>query len=181
MGLFKRRTMAERQAESMQMANDIAEGRGLTGKLTQAFMGREFTEAMQQATGAMNQGQLAAQLRAAGHPTRTARVLGLQDTGQMINNDPVVLLVLEVDGHQVSLQSLVSKLEIPRTGDLVLLVDNPQQPGTVLYAGLAPQGGAGVPGGQTVQTGQAGPAQWGEQPPAGQTQPARQPWDRPQH
>ncbi|WP_174791021.1 hypothetical protein [Occultella kanbiaonis] len=176
MGLFKRKTMAERQAEGMQMANDIAEGRGLTGKLTQAFMGREFTEAMQQATGAMNQGQTAAQLRAAGHPTTTARVLGLQDTGQLINYDPVILLVLEVNGQQLQLQSLVSKLEIPRTGDNVLLVSDPQQPGSFLYAGLAPQGGAGSP-----QQGQAQPgAQPGPTNPCGQPSQAPQPWDRPQ-
>ncbi|CAM3484481.1 hypothetical protein OCAE111667_12160 [Occultella aeris] len=178
MGLFKRKTMAERQAEGLQMANDIAEGRGLTGKLTQAFMGREFTEAMQQATGAMNQGQTAAQLRAAGYPTTPARVLGLQDTGQLINHDPVILLVLEVNGQQLQLQSLVSKLEIPRTGDDVLLVSDPHQPGNYLYAGLAPQGGAGSPQqGQAqpgAQQGQANP--WGQPTQAPQ---APQPWDRP--
>ncbi|WP_243233337.1 hypothetical protein [Microbacterium sp. CIAB417] len=138
MGLFSRRTQQERQQEAMQMADDIAQGRGLMGKMTQAFMGRDFTEAMQSATTSMHQAEYVAQLRATGVPTREATVLGMQDTGQTINDNPNIVLTLDVEGQQVAVATLVSRLEIPRVGEKVLVLREPQN-GHLLYAGLAPR------------------------------------------
>ncbi|MFJ9005806.1 hypothetical protein [Streptomyces canus] len=51
--------------------------------------------------------------------------------------DPVVDLVLQPSGaaDRVALQTIVSKLRIPRVGDQVLLIADPDRPGGYLYAG----------------------------------------------
>ncbi|MFJ9371523.1 hypothetical protein ACIRRA_45010 [Nocardia sp. NPDC101769] len=138
MGLFgNKKSMQDRQAEAMQKAEKIMQGKGLTGKMTKAFMGSEFTNAMQGAMASANQAQQAAELRAAGVPTETATVVQVQDTGQTINDNPNVVLLLDLGGQQVKITTLVSRLEIPRTGDNVLVLREPQT-GTMMYAGLAP-------------------------------------------
>ncbi|MDQ0642245.1 hypothetical protein [Microbacterium murale] len=138
MGLFNRKSMQQRQEDAMKMADDIGQGRGFVGKMTKAMMGSEFTESVQQATASMHQAQHVAGLRAAGVPTQTATVLTIQDTGQTINDNPHIVITLDVDGQQVALATLVSRLEIPRTGDQVLVMRDPQS-GNLLYAGLAPR------------------------------------------
>lgn len=138
MGLFNRKSPQERQEEALQMADDIAAGKGLMGKMTKAFMGSEFTNAMQQATSSIHQAEHVAALRAAGLPTETATVTGLQDTGQTINDNPSVVLTLDLGGQPTAIRALISRLEIPRVGEQVLVVRDPQS-GGVLYAGLAPR------------------------------------------
>jgi len=138
MGLFNRKSSQDRQEEALQMADDIAAGRGFMGKMTKAFMGSEFTEAMQQATSSIHQAEHVAALRAAGVPTQTATVLGLQDTGQTVNDNPHIVLTLQLGAQAVALQALVSRLEIPRVGEQVLVMNDPQS-GALLYAGFAPR------------------------------------------
>lgn len=139
MGLFNRKSPQDRQEEAMQMADDIAAGRGFMGKMTKAFMGSEFTDAMAQATSSIHQAEHVAALRAAGVPTQEATVLGMQDTGQTINDNPSIVLTLQVGAQAVAIQALVSRLEIPRVGEHVLVLADPQS-GGLLYAGLAPRG-----------------------------------------
>jgi LmbE family N-acetylglucosaminyl deacetylase len=138
MGLFNRKSSQERQEEALQLADDIAAGRGFMGKMTKAFMGSEFTEAMQQATSSIHESEHVAALRAAGVPTQTATVLGLQDTAQTINGNPRIVLTLQLGAQAVALSALVSRLEIPRVGEQVLVMNDPQT-GALLYAGVAPQ------------------------------------------
>ena len=140
MGLFKvtRKSQQERQEEGLQMADDIAAGRGFMGKMTKAFLGSEFTEAMQQATSSIHQAEHVAALRAAGVLTQSATVLGLQDTGQTINDNPRVVLTLQLGAQAVAVQALISRLEIPRVGEAVLVMTDPQT-AELLYAGLAPR------------------------------------------
>jgi hypothetical protein len=139
MGLFNRKSAQERQEEAMQMADDIAAGRGFMGKMTKAFMGAEFTDAMQQATSSLHQAEHVAALRAAGVPTQPATVLGMQDTGQTINDNPSIVLTLQVGDQATAIQALVSRLEIPRVGEQVQVLTDPQT-GALLYAGLAARG-----------------------------------------
>lgn len=139
MGLFNRKSPQDRQEEAMQMADDIAAGRGFMGKMTKAFMGGEFTEAMKQATSSIHQAEHVAALRAAGIPTQAATVIGLHDTGQTINDNPSVVLTIQVGAQAVAIQALVSRLEIPRVGDQVQVLTDPQT-GSLLYAGLASHG-----------------------------------------
>lgn len=141
MGLFKvtRKSQRERQDEALQMADDIAAGRGFLGKMTKAFLGSEFTEHMQRATASLHQAEHVAALRAAGVPTQPATVLRMQDTGQTINDNPSIVLTLQLGGQPVAVQALVSRLEIPRVGEQVLVMTDPQT-GGLLYAGPDAQG-----------------------------------------
>lgn len=138
MGLFNRKSMHQRQDDAMKMAENIGQGRGFVGKMTKAVMGSEFTEQLQGATGSYRQAEYTAQLRQSGIPTETVSVLSVQDTGQTINENPHIILHLEVDGGPTAIATLVSRLEIPRTGDQILVMRDPQS-GNLLYAGLAPR------------------------------------------
>lgn len=138
MGLFNRKSMQQRQEDAMKMAEDIGQGRGFVGKMTKAVMGAEFTQQVQGATGSYRQAEYTAQLRQSGVPTETVSVLSVQDTGQTINENPHIILHLEVAGTPTAIATLVSRLEIPRTGDQVLVMRDPQS-GNLLYAGLAPR------------------------------------------
>ncbi|WP_018681922.1 hypothetical protein [Actinokineospora enzanensis] len=81
----------------------------------------------------------AQQLLSSGVPATLARVEGVMDTGHAIEYDPVVDLVLRVDGyrHPVRLRTAVPRISVPRPGESVVLVADPARPGTLLYAGLS--------------------------------------------
>lgn len=138
MGIFKRKSMQERQEDAMKMADDIAQGRGFVGKMTKAFIGNEATASMQQATSSMRQTQTATSLQAAGVPTEAVTVLAIQDTGQSINDNPNIVVTVDVAGQATAIMTLVSRLEIPRVGEQVLVLRDPQS-GNLRYAGLAPR------------------------------------------
>ncbi|MFE7074789.1 hypothetical protein ACFU96_32345 [Streptomyces sp. NPDC057620] len=137
MGIFgkRRRSREERAAE---IAGQVAEGKGFYGRATRAFLGSEDFARVQQSIGAYNSGVNVQQLLAMGVPTIPAVVVSIGDTGRLVNFDPVVDLVVRPSGavtDPVALQTVVSKLRIPRTGDQVLLIADPTRPGGYLYAG----------------------------------------------
>ncbi|MFC9651008.1 hypothetical protein ACFV9P_23345 [Streptomyces sp. NPDC059892] len=148
MGIFgKRKSREERAAE---IANKVASGKGFYGRTTRAFVGREDFARLQGSIGAYNSTGHVQQLLAAGAPTTLAVVVSISDTGQLVNFDPIVDLVVRPAGavqpadgvpsggaaDHIALQTIVSKLAIPRTGDQVLLVADPARPGGFLYAGM---------------------------------------------
>ncbi len=133
MGMFGR---SHDKEKAMRQAEDIAAGRGLVGKLGRAFVGADGAARMQEGLAAARGSQAAAAAVAAGMPTIMATVAAVADTGQLINFDPVVIITATLaDGSPVQVQTLVSKLQIPRHGDTVLLVENPAAPGTLAYVG----------------------------------------------
>ncbi|WP_328498788.1 hypothetical protein OHS59_43070 [Streptomyces sp. NBC_00414] len=137
MGIFgkSRKSREERAAE---IAGQVAEGKGFYGRATRAFLGSEDFAKVQQSLGAYNSGVNVQQLLAMGVPTTPAVVVSIGDTGKLVNFDPVVDLVVQPAGattDPVALQTIVSKLRIPRTGDQVLLIADPARPGGYLYAG----------------------------------------------
>lgn len=136
MGLFNRNSPEQRQAEAMQMADKIGQGKGFVGKFTKMTMGQGFTDSVAGAMNAARSGQQAAALAQSGAPTQQATVTQVADTGQSVNDNPIVVLVLDLNGQPVQLQTMVSRLQIPRPGDAVLLVTNPAT-GEQLYGGLA--------------------------------------------
>ncbi|MCL2849126.1 MAG: hypothetical protein FWE61_03645 [Micrococcales bacterium] len=137
MGLFGARRGSD---DPLDEVEDIVAGRGLTGKLTRMFMGADVVQDVQQTVSMARAVQASQAAVAAGVPTTAATVAAVADTGQLMNNDPVVLITATLpDGRTAQVQALVSKLAIPRPGDTVLLVENPTQPGTLAYAGLAPR------------------------------------------
>lgn len=140
MGIFgnfgNRKSREEKAAKIM---DQMASGKGFYGRATRAFLGGEDYATVQQSIGAYQSGLNVQQLLAMGVPTVPAAVVSISDTGKLVNFDPVVDLVVQPAGGTapVALQTIVSKLQIPRPGDQVLLLPDPQQPGTYLYAGMA--------------------------------------------
>ncbi|MEV4229262.1 hypothetical protein AB0J81_19580 [Streptomyces bobili] len=140
MGIFgKGRSREEKAAK---IAEQVAGGKGFYGRITRATLGGEDYAKLQQSIGAYNSGATVQQLLAAGAPTTTAVVVAISDTGRLVNYDPVVDLVLQLTGagtgataDPITLQTIVSKLRIPRPGDQVLLIADPANPGGYLYAG----------------------------------------------
>lgn len=136
MGIFGRRKNREERAADI--AGEVASGKGFYGGLTRAFLGDADFAKLQQTLGAHQAGNNVQQLLAAGAPTFPATVVSIADTGRLVNFDPIVDLVLQPLGTDgpIALQTLVSKLQIPRVGDQVLLVADPTRPGGYLYAGI---------------------------------------------
>jgi len=109
---------------------------GLTGGLTKAFMGKDFVDDM---NNAMNKGQAALDMQKSGQwiaqagMDATAEVLSIQDTGSLINMNPVVILKLKVQpamgaGFETTAQTMVSKIAVPRVGDTIKIKYNPADP-----------------------------------------------------
>ncbi|WLW50308.1 hypothetical protein [Streptomyces sp. YU58] len=136
MGIFgKGKSREEKTAE---IVEQLAGGKGFYGRMTRATLGSEDYAKLQQSLGAAKSGATVRQLLAMGVPTTPAVVVSISDTGKLVNFDPVVDLVLqltEVTADPITLQTIVSKLRIPRTGDQVLLIADPANPGGYLYAG----------------------------------------------
>ncbi|MGW1786226.1 hypothetical protein ACWCQQ_45240 [Streptomyces sp. NPDC002143] len=136
MGIFSKRGK-NREERAAEIADKVASGKGFYGRATRAFLGQQDFAKVQQTIGAYKSGQDVQQLLAMGAPTIPAVVLAIGDTGRLVNYDPVVDLVLQLSGttDPITLQTVVSKLRIPRTGDQVLLIADPARPGGYLYAG----------------------------------------------
>ncbi|MDX3572618.1 hypothetical protein [Streptomyces sp. ID05-47C] len=129
-----------REEKAAKIAEQVAGGKGFYGRITRATLGGEDYAKLQQSIGAYNSGATVQQLLAMGVPTTTAVVVSISDTGRLVNFDPVVDLVLQLTGagatvDPITLQTIVSKLRIPRPGDQVLLIADPANPGGYLYAG----------------------------------------------
>ncbi|KUM30979.1 hypothetical protein AQ436_15735 [Arthrobacter sp. EpRS66] len=123
---------------AMKQAEDIAAGKGLTGKLVKGLMGKDNAARFGSAVDAARHAQLGAQLQAQSLPQIGATVTALVDTGKLVNFDPVVDLQARCDdGRTVQLQVVVSKLQVPQVGDRINLMANPSNPSEYLYAGLA--------------------------------------------
>jgi hypothetical protein len=109
---------------------------GITGGLTKAFMGKDFVNDM---NGAMNQGQAALdglqqqQWLAQNGLDASAEVVMVTDTGSTVNMNPVVLLQMKVTPaagapFDVTTQTMVSRIAVPRAGDKIKIKYNPANP-----------------------------------------------------
>ncbi|MBT2765557.1 hypothetical protein [Paenibacillus sp. ISL-20] len=112
--------------------------KGLTGMMMQGFVPKEHRNAINQSLEQAKQAQMAATGALA--LTATAKVRTVRDTGKLINFDPVVILELDVnenDGSQYTktLETLVSKLQIPRAGDIIGLAQHPANSSELVYMG----------------------------------------------
>ncbi|MET3940385.1 hypothetical protein ABIC22_003197 [Paenibacillus sp. PvP094] len=135
MGWFSKKNKQEDAiAKADRMMN-----KGLTGLMMKGFVPKQHREAINQSLDSAKQAQLAA---TGSLPlTATATVLTITDTGKLINFDPIVVLVLDVTEtsgrqYQRTLETLVSKMQIPRVGDRVGLGQNPANPSELIYMGL---------------------------------------------
>jgi hypothetical protein len=135
MGLFGNR--GSREERGLEIANKVASGKGFYGRMTKAFVGADDFGRIQGAVGALNTGIDVQAMVAMGVPTVPATVVSIEDTGQLVNNDPIVDLVVQLaDEHRTALRTIVSKLRIPRVGEAVQLIADPRQPRAYLYAGV---------------------------------------------
>jgi hypothetical protein len=109
---------------------------GITGGLTKAFMGKDFVNQM---NSAMDQGQAAMdgvkqqQWLMQNGVDAAAEVVSVQDTGATVNMNPVVVLQLKVTpaagaAFDVTTQTMVSRIAVPRAGDKVKIKYNPANP-----------------------------------------------------
>ncbi len=111
---------------------------GITGGLTKAFMGQEFVDKMNDA---MDKGQAAIDMQKNGNMLAmtgvegSAEVVAIEDTGTLINMNPVVKLTLKVTPLVPGLPAFdtvgtvsVSKIAIPRKGDSIKIKYNVANP-----------------------------------------------------
>ena len=110
--------------------------KGLTGFATKAFLGKDAVEKMNQGLAmgheAVDMQKESLNLGQYGIPA-AAQVLSIQDTGQLVNFDPVVVLQLEVTpqmgvAFQTTAKTIVSKIAIPRVGDTINIKYSPADP-----------------------------------------------------
>jgi hypothetical protein len=103
---------------------------GVTGFLTKTFMGKDFVDQTNQSLNtAKNAMGGNTNLSMTGVPA-TADVISIEDTGKLINYDPIVRLKLAVqpsygNPFETSAEVLVSKIAIPRAGDKINIKYNP--------------------------------------------------------
>ena len=109
---------------------------GITGGLTKAFMGKDFVNDM---NNAMNQGQAALdglqqqQWLAQNGLDATADVVMVTDTGATVNMNPVVVIQMKVTPaagapFDLTTQTMVSRIAVPRAGDKIKIKYNPANP-----------------------------------------------------
>jgi hypothetical protein len=110
---------------------------GLTGGLTKAFMGKGFLDKV---NNAMDQGQAAINMQNSGQwllqsgLDGSAEVISIEDTGKLINFNPVVKLSLKVTpsmgmpAFQTVGETTVSKIAIPRKGETIKIKYSPVDP-----------------------------------------------------
>jgi hypothetical protein len=135
-GKFVKKQMDKSPEEALNDGRK-AINKGITGGLTKAFMGQEFVDKM---NNAMDMGQAAIDMQksnawlAQAGMDATAEVVAIEDTGALINMNPVVKLTLKVTpamgmpAFDTTGETAVSKIAIPRMGDLVKIKYNPANP-----------------------------------------------------
>jgi hypothetical protein len=130
----------KKEDETPQEALDHAKktvNSGLTGGLTKAFMGQGFVDKM---NNAMDKGQAAINMQNSGQwllqsgIEGSAEVVSIEDTGKLINFNPVVKLTLKVTpamgmpAFETAGETMVSKIAIPRKGETVKIKYNMADP-----------------------------------------------------
>lgn len=110
--------------------------KGFTGFATKAFLGKDN---MAQVNQGLAMGHEAIDMQKASVDisqngvAATAKVLSIQDSGQLVNFDPVVIMQLEVTPEMggafpVTTKTLVSKIAVPRVGDIINIKYSPADP-----------------------------------------------------
>ena len=136
-GLFgKKKEPQDRLEQAEKLMN-----KGMSGLVMKTMVSKGHRDLINQSLDTAKQAQLASSGTVP--LSATAIVISVTDTGKLLNFDPIVVLVLNVtenDGstYQKTLETLVSKIQIPRPGDRVGLGHNPANPAELMYMGLLP-------------------------------------------
>ncbi|KAF6636826.1 hypothetical protein H6F38_06220 [Paenibacillus sp. EKM208P] len=128
----------KKQQDAIEQADQLM-NKGLSGLFMKGLVPKEHREQINQSLNSARQAQTAA--NGGLSMAATAVVISVTDTGKLVNFDPIVVLVLdvmEVSGNRYpkTLETLVSKLQIPRPGDTVGLGSNPVNSSELIYMGL---------------------------------------------
>lgn len=134
MGWFGKKKPSE---DALEKADQLF-NKGLSGMMMKGLIPKQHRETMNQGIEQARQAQLAAD--GSIPVAAAATVLAVRDTGKLINFDPVVILELDVtdnDGSRYTktLETLVSKLQVPRAGDRIGLGQHPANPAELIYIG----------------------------------------------
>lgn len=113
--------------------------RFLRARVMKNDVARAYFEAERQSKIALRGHQQVPALRAAGALTLSATIVHVHDTRQTINDDPVLVLTVDLDGRRAELISLVPRIAVPRPGERVTVIENPEG-STLSYAGLESDG-----------------------------------------
>jgi len=106
---------------------------GFTGFATKVLMGKDFVnnanDMLAKGQNAIDMQKSAQEIAQSGDPA-TAEVIGVTDTGQMVNYDPVVVLQLRVTPEmgvpfETYAQIIAPKIAVPRVGDRINIRYNP--------------------------------------------------------
>lgn len=115
----------ENPEKALENAENITH-KGMTGFATK-MMGKEFNNQMNKSFEAAHEAlEMQKQYQnpdTSGLPA-TAEVVSIQDSGQTINDNPVVILQLKVTPQyeppfEITARTIVSRLDIPRVGDII--------------------------------------------------------------
>jgi hypothetical protein len=111
--------------------------KGVSGGFTKAILGQEFVDKM---NSGLDQGQAAIDMQKSGNMLAmtgmdaTAEVVAIEDTGALINMNPIVRLTLKVTpimgmpGFDTTGDTTVSKIAIPRKGETIKIKYNMADP-----------------------------------------------------
>lgn len=139
MGLFGKKDIEKDPKKALENA-DKALNKGVSGFMTKTFMGKDFqnqmNQSLDQAKSAIDMAQGSAGLAQTGLPA-TAEVVSIEDTGKLINFNPVVKLNLKVQPQfgvpfEIISETMVSKIAIPRVGDKINIKYNAANPSQIL-------------------------------------------------
>lgn len=135
MGFFKRN---KKEQNHIEQADQVV-NKGLSGLFMKSIVPKEQRDQINASLEIARQ----AQSSASGQIpiTATAQVISVQDTGKLVNFDPIIVLVLDVTEnsgtrYQKTLETLVSKMHIPRSGDRIGLGVHPSSPADFIYMGI---------------------------------------------
>ena len=106
--------------------------KGAMGFMTKTFMGKEFTEKMNEGLNVAKKAMDMSNLTLTGLPG-VAIVQSISDTGKMVNFNPIVTLALKVrpmygTEFEVSGNAMVSKIAVPRLGERINIKYNAADP-----------------------------------------------------
>lgn len=144
MGLFGRKNRFEEMMQNPDMAKDYLNGkRGFMSKLLSLMISKEQKALFNYGMDAVMRTQLTATAAQTATYSANAKVLNIEDTHQLIYNNPRVILTLEVteEGrapYRYQMDTVVNRIQIPRAGDIIQLGTSTQLPGEFLYMGIIP-------------------------------------------
>ncbi len=128
-GINKKIDEAQKDPKKAIDQADKALNKGLSGFMTKAFMGKDFQDKMNQSLDTAKNAVDYGNIGQTGLPA-TAEVLSIEDTGTLVNYNPVVRMKLRVQpqygvGFENQVETMVSKIAIPRVGDKLNIKYNP--------------------------------------------------------